>query len=118
MIFNNSSITTAWACAAILAGALSMQACAVPEASLDERPHTKVQFADLNLNTREGVDALYHRIRGAARTVCNVAIPQTDVRNFRDWSACFDETVADAVSKVNNARLTLRHAQATNRRVG
>lgn len=118
MSFNNSSNRAVWACVAIIAGALSLQACAVPEGYLDQHPHTTVKFADLNLNTREGIDALYHRIRGAARNVCDVAIPQTDPRSYQDWRLCFEETVADAVSKVNNTRLTLLHAQATNRRVG
>jgi UrcA family protein len=118
MNHHNSISAAGWACAAILAGALSTGACAAPESSTDQRPHMKVKYGDLNLNTRGGIDTLYRRIKGAARAVCDQAIPVSEPLQYRLWSSCFDTAVADAVSKVNNAQLTLRHAEATNRRVG
>ena len=35
-------------------------------------PSVTVNYADLNLNTPAGVDALYARLRAASRSVCDV----------------------------------------------
>jgi UrcA family protein len=67
----------------------------------------KVSFADLDLSTQAGAATLYHRIRGAARTVCG-----DEGSSYTDkaiWRACFNRAVGDAVAKVNNPQLTALH---------
>jgi UrcA family protein len=55
-----------------------------------------VKYADLNLATPAGVDALYHRIRVAARTVCGSPHErQLDVR--RSVRDCNQAAIAEAL---------------------
>lgn len=70
-----------------------------------------VRFSDLNLSSDAGIRTLYQRIRKAARKVCIQANDSVHLeeRNFR---ACQDKALADAVGKVNRPSLTaMYHAQ-------
>ena len=60
-----------------------------------------VKFADLNLGSPAGVEALYGRIRAAARRVCYQP-------NGQMWAytACVTKAQSDAVAKVNVPLLT------------
>ena len=61
---------------------------------------TPVDFADLDLNSREGGYTLLARIRGAARVVCT---PVSDIRNFadtKDYQRCVRRAVNNAVNDV------------------
>ena len=60
-----------------------------------------VKFADLNLGSPAGVEALYGRIRAAARRVCYQP-------NGEMWAytACVTKAQSDAVAKVNVPSLT------------
>ena len=66
----------------------------------DERSET-VKFADLNLGSSEGVQALYGRIHAAARHVC--AQPAGELAAV---GRCVTKAEADAVGKVNIPSLT------------
>ncbi len=76
-----------------------------------------VRFGDLNLSSDAGVRALYKRIRQAARKVCSQANDSVHLeqRNFR---ACQDKAVADAVGKVNRPSLTAMHRSQNPRPLG
>ena len=74
-----------------------------------------VSFADLNLTNRQGLAALYTRIRNAARTVCGSA-PDISFADARaDWTRCVNHAIAGAVAKVGNADLTDYYFANTNR---
>jgi len=67
----------------------------------------KVGYSDLNLSTIAGAQALYGRIKSAARTVCGY-----EGRNLTDqaaWNSCYHGAIADAVAKVNSPLLTAVH---------
>jgi UrcA family protein len=77
----------------------------------DEAPSVAVRYHDLNLNSREGIASLYGRIRAAAVNVCeSVEGPQLVNRVFwREWNACINHAVANAVRDVHNENLSAYH---------
>lgn len=110
--------TAGLAYALALVCSFAAAACASAPSSRDDPPHMTVKFADLNLSTREGIDTLYKRIRGAARAVCDESESNSKRFQTGSWGVCYNTAIADAVAKVNNSQLTLRHAQSTGRHVG
>lgn len=77
-------------------------------ASSGEAKQVTVQFADLNLANDAGVDALYSRIRGAARTACAGAEGRS-VAQHREWNACMSVALDGAVAAVGNHALANKH---------
>jgi UrcA family protein len=73
----------------------------------DEHSET-VKFADLNLSSAEGVEALYGRIHAAARRVCDQpAGEQAGV------GRCMRKTESAAIGKVNVPLLTAFYQKKT-----
>ena len=105
-------------CTILLTGSLSRAALANVPSLADNPPHLTVKYGDLNLNSREGIDVLYQRIKGAARQVCDEAVNRSDPFRLGLWSSCYHTAIAQAVGKVNNVKLTQRHAEATGGRLG
>ena len=70
-----------------------------------EIPAVTVRYGDLNLNTPGGVDALYARLRAAARTAC-------DVRGGRPLAeqvlarSCYHQALGAAVDGVQSHTLS------------
>jgi UrcA family protein len=62
----------------------------------------RVKFADLNVDTPEGVQTLYGRIHAAAKRVCSESDPVLRA----GASACIRKAEGDAIEKVNLAQLT------------
>jgi UrcA family protein len=64
-----------------------------------------VDYSDLNLGSTAGANALYQRIRGAAKQVCG----DVDSRQ-RDQAAaakaCMERAIVSSVHAVNSAQLT------------
>ena len=90
--------------------ALCGAATVVPaQAAEPAQSHTQiVRYGDLNLDSEQGANVLYTRIRGAARNVCY----SLDGRNMVEkklWRGCFDQAVASAVVQVNKASVTALH---------
>ena len=83
-------------------------------ASHSNEPRTiAVRFADLKVNTPDGVVAVYNRIERAARQVCGT----DDLSGLRlmsdDWQSCVSSSIARAIREVNapllSAYSTERH---------
>jgi UrcA family protein len=67
-------------------------------------PQVIVKYADLSMSSPQGAAALYHRIWGAAVTVCR---PLDDsLRSKQAMGACIHKAVADAVAKVDQPALS------------
>lgn len=115
---SSSSSLTTFASVAILMAPFSTAVWASPAPTESQPPHMTVKYGDLNLSTREGIDTLYQRIKGAAHTVCDESIQLSDPFRMGLWRSCYYNAVANAVAKVNNPLLTIRHEQNSNRRVG
>lgn len=75
-----------------------------------------VSYADLNLSSTAGAQALYARLADAAEEVCGGAPrPESLVEIARfeqaSFKSCHDKALADAVAKVDSARLKALHAE-------
>jgi UrcA family protein len=85
-------------------------ACALvaPSAHADDSRSETVKFADLNLDSSAGVEALYGRIHRAARHVCDQPAGE-----LAAVARCMRKTEAEAVGKVNLAQLTALYQHKT-----
>jgi len=63
-----------------------------------------VSYRDLNLSTIEGATTLYHRLKVAARSVCEDS--SSGLAAYQTWQSCYRAAIADAVTKVNSPLLT------------
>ena len=64
-----------------------------------------VQFGDLNLNNAQGVDALYKRIKNAARNVCSELEGRT-LSKKRLYAECVDTALSTAIARVDRPALS------------
>jgi UrcA family protein len=105
---NQASVTKAlrivWgivASAVVASGGSNAAQAAEPDNTV---AHKVVSFRDLNLNSAEGVEVLYKRIRSAAHDVC--ADPyRYDLSEFK-LRPCIDDAMSRAIAQVNNPMLT------------
>ena len=67
-----------------------------------------VKFADLNLGSPAGVEALYGRIHAAARRVC-----QQPAGELAAVGRCMRKAEGEAIGKVNNPLLTAFYQKKT-----
>ena len=74
----------------------------------DEARSETVKFADLNLSSSQGVEALYGRIHAAARRVCDQ--PAGEQAGI---GRCMRKTESAAIGKVNVPLLTAFYQQKT-----
>jgi UrcA family protein len=93
----------------------SVGLAAEPE-SRTEMPSVTVRYADLDLNTPAGVEALYGRLRAAARAVCNVdeRRPLVEVMAAK---SCYLQVLGTAVDDAKLPTLTALY-RAGNGRAG
>jgi UrcA family protein len=106
--FKSTPLLVAAGCVALSFAALSGRAQAA-----DQQPLSKVvAYADLNIDSEQGAQVLYTRLRGAAKDVC-FPLESRDLLKNR-WQRCFDSALASAVAHVNTVRVTALH----NRTVG
>jgi UrcA family protein len=100
----------------VVAGAILFPPDTAHAASRSGDPHSvTVRFSDLDLNTAQGTATLYARIRNAARTVCGpVDIGLVEEKQI--WDHCVDWSLAAAVAKLANAKLTAYYLARTRSR--
>ena len=94
--------------AAAIFGALASSFSAVSTAD----PHSAsitVKFADLDVSSPSGAHVLYERIRAAAQGACSYFWFKTDA----DEARCVQQTIANAVTKVNQPALSAVATQST-----
>jgi len=88
--------------AAAIFGALAAGLSAVSAADPASSAGITVKYSDLNTATPAGARVLYERIRAAAQSACDYFWFKTDA----DEARCLQNTIAKAVSKVNQPALT------------
>jgi UrcA family protein len=89
-----------------LLGTVALGASATLAQAEDQTPPSKtVKFADLDIQTLEGAKVLYHRIRIAARQVCDVSVGSDPILTGAEHT-CVDKAIDTAVKKVNAPYLT------------
>jgi UrcA family protein len=78
-----------------------------------------VRYADLNLASAEGTQALYARLAAAASRACGGQPGIHQLREQQDYRACYQKTLEKAVRKIDSQRLQALHAErSTTRSVG
>ena len=95
--------------------ALATAAFAAPMlARSDEPKQVTISTADLNLDHPAGVDALYGRIRSAAREVCRPAEGRA-LGMQAAWRDCMTQAVDGAVAAAHSDSLASLHLAKTGR---
>jgi UrcA family protein len=108
MVMNSNSVTRTlritWgivASAAIAWGGGSTAQAGEPDTTV---AHKVVSFRDLNLNSAEGVEVLYKRIRSAAHEVCEDPL-RWDLSELK-VKPCINDAISRAIAQVNSPMLT------------
>jgi UrcA family protein len=91
--------------ASAILGALTLSFASLSNASdgIEAREVT-VQYSDLKVSTSRGASVLYGRIRAAAEGVCS-PLSHGDLSSRMHREACVNQSIAAAVSKVNQGSL-------------
>ncbi len=71
----------------------------------------KVQYSDLNVEKKAGVEQLYRRLQLASKQVCGVESLKIagSIRAVSESRRCYRETLDAAIVKMDNAHLTEIH---------
>jgi UrcA family protein len=88
-----------------LSGPLTARALTLSTPQNDGVRSSVVSFADLNLQSREGIRVLYSRIRTAAQKVCEPAYFMVGQSNIGQWR-CQERAIEEAVAAVRSTSLT------------
>ena len=73
-----------------------------------EPPTLTVRYTDLNVESEQGAQALYARLRMASKHVC-ANFEGRELRQRAAWKECYDEALTKAVADLNVERLTALH---------
>lgn len=90
---------------ALVAGAT----VALPAVADDvDAPQRVIKYSSADLASDTRVAALYEKLQRASRSVCS-SLRGRDVLSSRNYDACYDKALADAVNEVNEQTLTALH---------
>ncbi len=85
----------------MLLGTIAALGLALPAVAVAAEPQSvTVKYADLNLSTPEGQQALDRRIESAARKVCGFGEARTGTRLDTNARACIAETKAKLENRI------------------
>ena len=96
------SVAAALLASATFSGVLSL----AHAESVDGAPSRVVRYDDLNIATPAGAEALYRRIKDAARDVCGEPTIIGSYLVTASWKDCVAGSVRSAVLKINQPTLT------------
>jgi len=101
----NTNAKTTLVVVALLAAATLFEVVRAEGVRVDaSAPAKTVEYQDLDLNTKAGVQVLYRRIHGAADQVCG-NFDGRDLQIARAHKACVEKATDDAVTAVNKQML-------------
>jgi UrcA family protein len=70
-----------------------------------------VAYGDLNLDSPQGAQMFYSRVKNAARSVC-ASLDDRDLITKAAWQKCYDHAVGSAMSQVSgNAAVALNQVK-------
>jgi UrcA family protein len=104
-LLKESEMKSMIATIAVTAG-LMLSATAAQAADDVEVTNIRVQFADLNPDSRHDAHELYKRLSGAANIACGDQAELVDISEMRDIEACRQKAIEDAVARIHQPRLT------------
>jgi UrcA family protein len=91
--------------------ALAAMASAPAAAETRERFATRVSYADLNLGSRAGADAMLNRIEWAAREGCEARSGRMSLGDLAFQRACVRGSMDRAVTYLGNPLVTARYIE-------
>ena len=91
------------------AAALAFAAMASTPAAAEERFANRVSYADLNLNSTAGADAMLNRIELAALQGCEARSGRMTLSDRAIQRACVRGSMDGAVTYLGNPLVTARH---------
>jgi UrcA family protein len=103
----NSLATAGLAVSVLATAALAGESVAAHDAMHDKRT-VSVRYADADLASAEGVQALYQKLERASRRACR----RPDERSLAaraDWRSCRSAALDAAVTEVKNVHLSALH---------
>ena len=105
------SIVTGIVALVVVGLGASASAVAAPPSQLSVRS-VQVSFADLNINSDEGAQALYRRLQNASEKACSSSNSGAikPVAALRDAKLCYASALSSAVAKIDNDALSRIHA--------
>lgn len=74
-------------------------------------PQVRVNFRDLDLSTREGAEALLHRLRDAAEAACRGDNASTTEQMQARIRRCRNDTLSQTVEQLRNPTVTAAFAE-------
>jgi UrcA family protein len=74
-----------------------------------ESPNQRVESRDLDLSRFADVEALYGRIRSAARSVCRADRASWDVKRVLHARLCVEDAIESAIAQADQPLLTTVH---------
>ncbi len=89
----------------------AMAAAPASAQTANQRVETRIEFADLDLNSNAGADALLYRFRAAAEDACGDRFGQMTLREHLNIRACKREFMRDAVREARNPSVAARYAE-------
>ena len=69
-----------------------------------------VRYADLNLGSEEGAEALYARLSAAASRACGNTPMAWETKARKQYKSCVERKLEKAVGKVGNPKVSAVHA--------
>jgi UrcA family protein len=75
-------------------------------AAQPEQVSATVKYSDLNISNREGANAVYNRVKSAAREVCGDEPGIHDLGGLHSWRTCVNNAVDNAVGRLNTPMVT------------
>lgn len=81
------------------------------------RPRTTVNYSDLDLSKQTDAQTLYGRLQRASETVCGEYQELRNLQRMKVYNACYQDTLARAVHKLDHASVNAAHAADDKARV-
>jgi len=107
----NKTMVTGIAALVVFGLSASATAIAATPSQLSVRS-VQVSFADLNINSDEGAQALYRRLQNAAEKACLISNSGATkpVSVLRDSKSCYTSALGNAVSRIDSDALQAIHS--------
>ena len=87
-------------------GAPAMATVSTHRADQEQTQKVLVRYGDLNVNTQEGAEQLYHRLSLAAHEVCTDVGQPSALNLHRLYQQCRQTAMEQAVATVDSPKLT------------
>jgi len=71
----------------------------------------RVQYSDLNLSTPGGARTLLHRLKRAAKQVCNPLLGP-GLQHAHDWQVCYERALGNGVEAAHRSNVTALYERA------